>query len=51
MVYHLDLLAILLAPVLSYLAAALCFSWLSKDKEPPSLNLDASIAHYRSGHK
>ena len=49
MIYQLDLLALLLAPVMAYLAAALFFSLLDSDSEERTLPATATNLHYRNG--
>ena len=49
MIYQMDLLTLLLAPVISYLAAALFFSLFEKNKEERSLPANPSNFHYRNG--
>lgn len=51
MFYQLDLLTLLIAPLITYLAAALVFSLISKRDENQNLPLSASNLHYHDGHK
>lgn len=50
MFYQLNLLTILLAPVIAYLAAALIFSLIENKDEGQNLSISASNLHYRDGH-
>lgn len=49
MIYQMDLLTLLLAPVMAYLAAALFFSLLDKDTEEQTLPANVTNLHYRNG--
>ena len=49
MIYQMDLLTLLLAPVMAYLAAALFFSLLDEDSEERSLPANPTNLHYRNG--
>ena len=51
MIYQIDLLTLLLAPVMAYLAAALIFSVLDKDADEPTLSTNATNLHYRNGQQ
>ena len=50
MFYQLDLITLLLAPLITYLAAALVFSLISKRDHNQSLPLSATNLHYHDGH-
>ena len=49
MIYQMDVLTLLLAPVMAYLAAALFFSLLDKDSKERPLPANPTNMHYRNG--
>ena len=49
MIYQMDVLTLLLAPVMAYLAAALFFSLLDKDSKERTLPANSNNLHYRNG--
>ncbi len=50
MFYQLELLTLLIAPLITYLAAALVFSLLTNKDENQGLPLSTTNLHYRDGH-
>lgn len=48
---HIDLLILLLAPVMAYLAAALIFSLVESKKNSHAVPANAPTLHYHDGHK
>ncbi len=48
---HIDLLILLLAPVMAYLAAALIFSVVESKKNNHAVPVNSSSLHYHDGHK
>ena len=50
MFYQLNLLTLIFAPVIAYLAAALIFSMLASKEDDQSLQLNTNNFRYRDGH-
>lgn len=47
---HIDLLTLLLAPVMAYLAAALIFSAIESKKNSQTVSANSATMHYHDGH-